>query len=252
MSEELKIVELQNIIYNSKNFTRRRLHQLRYDWVTGSIERCANKKNGIQKAIEYGPGSGIYLPKLQLVANSVVAADIEMAHLNAIRSNCEIKNIDLEVDDIQDTNFNEGEFDLVLCTEVLEHVPHPELAIKSIYKILKPGGFAVITTPQKYSLLEIFCKIAFLPLVIDFVRLVYREPILETGHISLKTHNEFARMLRSNGFETLDFERFGLYIPFLAEVGGGGLIKFIETKIANKQLFSWMLWTQCYVLKKPI
>jgi len=39
------------------------------------------------------------------------------------------------------------EFDLVLCTEVLEHVPNPVLALASIRKTLKKGGTLLVTVP---------------------------------------------------------------------------------------------------------
>jgi SAM-dependent methyltransferase len=37
--------------------------------------------------------------------------------------------------------------DTVLCSEVLEHVPHPDRAIGEIARVLKPGGSLVITVP---------------------------------------------------------------------------------------------------------
>lgn len=38
-------------------------------------------------------------------------------------------------------------FDAVLCTEVLEHVPEPALALKEIGRLLKPGGGLILTAP---------------------------------------------------------------------------------------------------------
>jgi SAM-dependent methyltransferase len=37
-------------------------------------------------------------------------------------------------------------FDLVLCTEMLEHVPEPQRAIDEMHRVLKPGGLLVLTT----------------------------------------------------------------------------------------------------------
>lgn len=37
--------------------------------------------------------------------------------------------------------------DLVLCIEVLEHVADPFSAIKEMYRVLKPGGKIILTTP---------------------------------------------------------------------------------------------------------
>lgn len=45
-----------------------------------------------------------------------------------------------------------GRFDLVLCTEVLEHTLQPFDAVKEIHRILKPGGRALITTPYNFRI----------------------------------------------------------------------------------------------------
>lgn len=44
--------------------------------------------------------------------------------------------------------------DSVLCTQVLEHVPHPWKALAEMHRVLKPGGMALITAPQMNELHE--------------------------------------------------------------------------------------------------
>jgi SAM-dependent methyltransferase len=41
----------------------------------------------------------------------------------------------------------ESSFDVVICTEVLEHVPDPRIAVEQIRRVLKPGGWLLATTP---------------------------------------------------------------------------------------------------------
>lgn len=49
--------------------------------------------------------------------------------------------------DITSINFPNHYFDLVLCNHVLEHVPDDLKALTEIYRVLKPGGQAVLQTP---------------------------------------------------------------------------------------------------------
>lgn len=49
--------------------------------------------------------------------------------------------------DVCDLPFDTGSFDLVLATDVLEHVDHDGQAVAEIARILKPGGHVLITVP---------------------------------------------------------------------------------------------------------
>lgn len=51
------------------------------------------------------------------------------------------------VSDIQQLPFKNQSFDVVLCTEVLEHIPSPHTALLEFSRILKPGGLLIITAP---------------------------------------------------------------------------------------------------------
>lgn len=49
--------------------------------------------------------------------------------------------------DITSIPVADASYDRVICTEVLEHVPHPERVITELARILKPGGILAITAP---------------------------------------------------------------------------------------------------------
>lgn len=51
------------------------------------------------------------------------------------------------VSDIIDIPVESDSFDNILCTEVLEHIKHPELAIKEFARILKNDGCLFLTIP---------------------------------------------------------------------------------------------------------
>jgi SAM-dependent methyltransferase len=56
------------------------------------------------------------------------------------------------VADAHSLPFKDSEFELVLCTEVLEHVKNPQKVIDEIGRVLKPGGRVILTTRFVYPL----------------------------------------------------------------------------------------------------
>lgn len=51
------------------------------------------------------------------------------------------------VSDILDIPVDGESFDYILCTEVLEHVPYPDRAVKEFRRVLKKGGKLILTVP---------------------------------------------------------------------------------------------------------
>ena len=49
--------------------------------------------------------------------------------------------------DITALPVTDGHFDHVLCTEVFEHLPEPQLALQELARVLKPGGSLLLTAP---------------------------------------------------------------------------------------------------------
>lgn len=54
----------------------------------------------------------------------------------------------VQVGDILDMPYADGTFDVVLASEILEHVPADDQAISELVRILAPGGILAITVPR--------------------------------------------------------------------------------------------------------
>ncbi len=52
------------------------------------------------------------------------------------------------ISDIWNIPEKKNSFDVILCTEVLEHIPYPNETIKEFYRILKPNGKLILTAPS--------------------------------------------------------------------------------------------------------
>lgn len=52
--------------------------------------------------------------------------------------------------DILNLDFDNESFEAVACISILEHIAQPELAIKELYRVLKPGGQIWIQVPFQF------------------------------------------------------------------------------------------------------
>lgn len=53
--------------------------------------------------------------------------------------------------DICDLPFDDNTYDIIFCNHVLEHIPNDEKAMLELYRVLKPGGMAILQIPQDLS-----------------------------------------------------------------------------------------------------
>jgi O-antigen biosynthesis protein len=52
-------------------------------------------------------------------------------------------------EDITQLSFEPNSLDLIVSSDVLEHVPAPEAAFRECHRVLKPGGFHLFTVPVR-------------------------------------------------------------------------------------------------------
>ncbi len=94
-----------------------------------------------------GPGS-ITLGLAEAVSpGRAVGIDLEpgmIEQAKAFAHESQGGNVEFRVADIYDLPFEDGEFDVVFSSAVLEHLPDPVGALRSIRRVLKPGGLAAI------------------------------------------------------------------------------------------------------------
>ncbi|MCX2764392.1 class I SAM-dependent methyltransferase [Aquimarina muelleri] len=50
--------------------------------------------------------------------------------------------------DICNLPFTDNEYDIIFCNHVLEHIPNDIKAMQELYRVLKPGGMAILQIPQ--------------------------------------------------------------------------------------------------------
>lgn len=82
--------------------------------------------------------------------------------------------------------FQDGAFDVVICSEVLEHIPDCRAAVRELVRVLRPGGNLVVSVPRFWP--ERICWALSTP--------YHEEP---GGHIRIFRRGELLRLLREEG-----------------------------------------------------
>ena len=94
------------------------------------------------RALDLGAGSGALAERLQLAGFQVTAADIT----NYFELGTEF--LQLDFNDPAFERALSGEFSLITAVEVIEHLENPSAFLRSIQKLLKADGLAILTTPN--------------------------------------------------------------------------------------------------------
>ncbi|WCM43531.1 methyltransferase domain-containing protein [Flavobacterium sp. CBA20B-1] len=58
--------------------------------------------------------------------------------------------------DICNLPFSNDSYDVIFCNHVLEHIPDDTKAMQELFRVLKPGGMAILQIPQDLSRQETF------------------------------------------------------------------------------------------------
>ncbi len=100
--------------------------------------------------------------------------------------------------------------------------------------------------------MELTAAIALKQPFIGLTRLIYREPVLPTGHISVMSSRRLTALLRQNGFELLSSSYFGLYVPVVGEIGGAMAVTLLRRleRLVRDHGPRAILWTQLHVARK--
>lgn len=97
-----------------------------------------------QPILDAGCGTGLNLASLPPGSTGL---DLNPRNLELIRQR--LPQYSAVEGDLENMPFADESFATVLCTEVLEHVPYPEQALREIRRVLRPGGVLIGSVPAR-------------------------------------------------------------------------------------------------------
>jgi 2-polyprenyl-6-hydroxyphenyl methylase/3-demethylubiquinone-9 3-methyltransferase len=130
-----------------------RLNPVRLKYIRDQIDQhwqfdeCSRSPLERKSALDVGCGAGLLAEPLARLGASVTGLDaspdlIEVAREHAAAAGLEI---DYRAGAVEALG---GQFDLITCMEVIEHVADPAAFVKSLARRLAPGGLLIMSTPN--------------------------------------------------------------------------------------------------------
>lgn len=139
------------------------------------------------------PGSLV----LDLGGNKILkrgAFDIERYGLRVVYANLSpVKRPDVQADAAH-IPFKDGSFQSVVCSELLEHVPHPPAVLDEIHRVLAGGGTLLLCVPFLYP--------------------IHGDP----GDYGRYTDSYWREVVGTTGFDIMAVERQGAYWSVLSDM----------------------------------
>ncbi len=121
-----------------------RINPLRLSYILDAAEGVFGKK-----VLDVGCGGGILSESLAREDAHVTGLDmgaepLQIARLHALESGVDVNYIQQTVEEHADQHA--GQYDIVTCMEMLEHVPDPESIVRACARLVKPNGHVFFST----------------------------------------------------------------------------------------------------------
>ncbi|MFC1649887.1 class I SAM-dependent methyltransferase [Patescibacteria group bacterium] len=208
------------------NFAREQHKRVPADWYTDSFENnplqrywhsrrigvvTDNLPDKTKKMLDVGCCDGFMTDKMVQKSNPEMTYGIDalekcISYANKTYGN---KKLKFEVGDAHKLRFRNSTFDIVTCLESLEHVKEPNVALKEMCRVLKPGGKIYILVPQETLLFK----------SIWFVWERTRGKIWKNTHIQSFNSKGISKLLKKAAFKEIKKEEFmlNMLMLFIAE-----------------------------------
>jgi ubiquinone/menaquinone biosynthesis C-methylase UbiE len=151
-SESRKQYEEWHINYNARIVKMDELKLM--TWHKTVLEFLLKDNLAGKKILDVGCGNGDFSNYLSLNYKvDIIGVDFSNESIriaNEKKQHFSTNTASFAVADAENLQYSNEEFDIVISCECLEHVPDPQKMINELYRVVKKGGYVILTT-ENYS-----------------------------------------------------------------------------------------------------
>ena len=167
--------------------------------LTSVFVELVKKLDGVRSICDLGCGNGHISGRLAALGYDVTGIDASASGIQIAQRAYPQVNF---VHALIDRDLNPGQFDLVISSDVIEHLYHPSDLLEATVSQLKPGGHVLLGTPYHGYLKN-------LVLAATGKMDAHFSALHNGGHIKFFSVSTLSRLLRAHGFDDLSFTFYG-------------------------------------------
>ncbi len=167
-----------NSIIPLQRYWQRRRYRIIMDMVKDN-DSCVDLGCGSSKIIQNLPHS--------------IGLDVDLKKLRYIKRTNRL----LVKGDISNLPFKDNAFSVVICSQVIEHIPKDRFNLREFYRVIKDDGYLILGTPDYATFWWRFFEWFYIRLLPQ----AYGE-----GHIAPYTKKEVEQLLKEHRFNILDYK----------------------------------------------
>ena len=214
------------------------------DYFTGNLESLS--------VLDVGCSTGIMDNLISRRFKQFIGIDIDFPAVKYAKENFQSNKLFFNVQDSMRLGFRGESFDLVICSQVYEHVPDASLMISEIHRVLKPEGICFFFAANRMNVIEAHYKLPFLSIVPKPIAHIYLR-LLKRGNYYYEDHFFFWQLKRLvSKFQIIDYTKNVLKDPenfFLTDkVKKGSFKQFLI--LFFLQWAYWLCPAYIWLLKK--
>jgi len=204
----MKNVDMQKRLFN-KGFDKDETEKSKRCKESADVR--IEKLNGLMRdlsgkiVLNLGCGNGDFLDEKFIMKNRLIGIDISM---NSLKNAVKYGYVPVLSDAETGLPLKDSSMDVVVASEVLEHIVSTDLFLFEINRVLKKDGLLFLTTPNINTILS-YIMMIFLDMP------PYRSARYKSPHVKDFTRKTLGIALTSNGFVIKEFVGSAIFIPYL-------------------------------------